>query len=99
MRTSRRNFLAAAAAIVPLGLAAGVQAQPTPVCANPATLPLSQKSKRRSLGYAEPSNQPGKTCGGCAFFAAAAAAGCGTCSLLAGPVAAAGVCTSFAPKP
>ena len=73
-------------------------------CYDPAALSLSQKSRRRSLAYTEPSNDPARHCGGCAFFVAAAGApsanGCGTCQLLGNaPVKAEAVCASYAPKP
>lgn len=99
MTANRRNVLRAAAMLVPVGLALPLiaRAQAAPACADPATLPLSQKSKRRALEYAEPSNLPGKTCGACAFFTTSTA-GCGTCTLLGGPAAAVAVCSSFAPK-
>jgi hypothetical protein len=71
---------------------------PAPVCGDPAKLTLGQRSQRRSLGYAEASADPKKRCGTCAFFTAAAG-GCGACQLMSGgPVAAAGLCRSFAPK-
>lgn len=101
MDHSRRTFLRTAAALAPVGLALPLvaRAQAPAACVDPASLPLSQKSKRRALAYAEPSDQPGKACGACAFYTAGAAAGCGTCTLLSGPVAAIAVCSSFAPKP
>lgn len=103
MTASRRTFLTAAAG-VPVALlfagAAGAAGPPTPVCYDPATLTLSQKNRRRSLGYLEAGTDPAKRCGGCAFFAAAAAnAGCGTCQLLSGASVKVGaVCNSFAAK-
>jgi hypothetical protein len=96
---SRRGLLRAAGAI-PLVLVAGrLAAADTPaVCADPAKLPLARKSQRRALGYVEPSTDPKRRCGACAFFTAAGA-GCGTCQLMSGgPVSAFGVCNSFAAK-
>lgn len=99
MNTERHRFLRAAAVLVPAGLALPVlaRAQSAPACADPATLPLSQKRKRRALEYADPSNLQGKACGTCAFFTASTP-GCGACTLLGGPVAATAVCASFAPR-
>ena len=100
MPGSRRSFLALAAG-APLALfAAGrTRAADAPACYDPATLPFSQKSQRRSLGYVEVSTDPKKHCGACAFFTASAQGGCGTCQMLGGAaVCADAVCTSFAAK-
>ena len=99
MTNSRRKFLAMAAAS-PLVLLAGSDAlaQAAPACFDPESLPFSQKSRRRSVGYTEPSTDPAKHCGLCAFFTASRI-GCGTCTILgAGPVSATAVCSSFAAK-
>ena len=100
MKPSRRNFLALAAGAPLALLAAGrTRAADAPACYDPAALPFSQKSQRRSLGYLEVSADPKKHCGACAFFTAAAQGGCGTCQLLSGgPVRADAVCGSFAAK-
>ncbi|MET0588651.1 MAG: high-potential iron-sulfur protein [Novosphingobium sp.] len=85
--------------MTPLALAAGrsIAAEPA-ACYDPAALPLSQKNRRRSLGYIDASADPKKHCGVCAFFAAGQGS-CGTCQLLTGgPVNSGGVCNSFAPK-
>lgn len=98
MPIARRRFLALAAGSVPLALlaAGGARAQ-APACYDPAALPLSQKNRRRSLGYVEASSEPAKHCSACSFFTAGET-GCGTCGLLAGPVNAGAVCSSFAPR-
>lgn len=99
MIASRRRFmgLAATASLGVLGtrvLADGA----APACYDPAGLPLSQKSRRRSLEYVDASADPARHCGVCSFFTAAAP-GCGTCTILGGgPVSAAGVCSSFAAR-
>lgn len=99
MDQTRRAFLAlAAAAPFALSTLAAAAEPAAPACYDPAKLPLSQKSMRRSLGYVEASPDPRKRCGLCAFFTGTQA-GCGTCALLSGnPVNAGGVCNSFAPK-
>lgn len=98
MRIDRRRFLAFAVAAAPLaGLSIGSARAQTAACYDPAALPLSQKNRRRSLGYVEASAEPAKRCGGCAFFTAGTA-GCGTCALLNGPVNIGAVCSSFAPR-
>lgn len=100
MELNRRNLLAAAA-LAPLGVfaARSSRAAEEPACYDAAGLTLSQRNRRRSLGYAEISGDPKKTCAGCAFFTAAAQGGCGTCQLLTGgPVNAGAVCNSFAAK-
>ena len=99
MDSSRRRFLTLAG-LAPLALtvAPGASAAGNAACYDPNTLPLNQKSRRRSMEYVEASTDPAKTCGGCAFFVAGQG-GCGTCQLLTGgPVQAGAVCSSFAPK-
>lgn len=93
----RRHFLQIVG-LAPLALLAGrAIAADAPACYDPAALPLSQKSRRRSLGYLDRSVDPAKHCSLCSFFTASQP-GCGTCSLLNGPVTAESVCDSFAPK-
>ena len=97
MNPTRRNFLAVAG-IAPFALLAARSANAATACFDPATLPLTQRNRRRGLGYVDPSTNPAKNCGRCAFFTAAKP-GCGTCQMLSGgPVNAVGVCNSFAPK-
>lgn len=101
MTHSRRELLTLAA-MAPLALAAagraGAQA-PAPACFDPDALSMSQKSRRRSVSYQDPSGDAARRCGKCAFFTASQPAGCGTCAILAGPVAATGVCVSFSARP
>lgn len=95
MNRSRREFvgLAALSPLVVLGARGALAA-----CFDPAALPLSQRNRRRALGYINPSPQSQRRCGLCNFFTAGAT-GCGTCQLLSGgPVEAGAVCNSFAPK-
>lgn len=106
MKRNRRDFLALAGlaplvAITARSGIAGAQAGPAPggACADPASLPLTQKNRRRGLGYVEPSADPKKRCGLCAFFTPGQG-DCGTCQMLSGgAVSAQAVCNSFAPKP
>jgi hypothetical protein len=99
MPSSRRKVLALAA-LAPLALlarapSAAAQGQ---TCYDPDALPLSQRSRRRSLGYVEQSSDPARHCGACNFFTAANP-DCGACAMLGGgPVTAGAVCSSFAPK-
>lgn len=98
MSIDRRRFLTLAAVAAPFAvLAVGSARAQTAACYDPAALPLSQKNRRRSLGYVEASADPAKRCAGCTFFTAAAA-GCGTCGLLNGPVNAGALCNSFAAR-
>lgn len=100
MSLSRRSLLGIAAVSPLAALAsAGAFAADAAVCYDPARLPLSQRNRRRSLGYVDVSATAGKNCAGCAFFTAASQPGCGTCQLLSGgPVNASGLCTSFGAK-
>jgi hypothetical protein len=100
MTIDRRRFLTLAATTAPLAaltIGIGSALAETAACYDPAALPFSQKTRRRSLGYVEASTDPAKHCSACSFFTAAAA-GCGTCGLLNGPVNAGAVCSSFAPR-
>ena len=100
MSMSRRSLLGFAA-IAPLAAlaSAGARAADAAVCFDPAKLPLSQRNRRRSLGYVAVSAVAGKSCAGCAFFAPVAVSGCGTCQLLSGgPVNTGGLCNSFGAK-
>ena len=97
MTATRRNFLALAGSAPFAALALGSAAQAA-VCYDPNTLPLTQKNRRRSLGYVPVSTDPVKKCAGCAYFTATEP-GCGKCTLMSGgPVDAPGVCRSFAPR-
>ena len=100
MAPSRRDFLALAAAS-PLALLAqtGLRAADASACYDPATLPFSQKSRRRSLGYVDLSSDAKKHCSTCSFFTAATPASCGTCQMLGGgPVRADALCNFFAAR-
>jgi hypothetical protein len=92
MIETRRSFLALAGVVLGAGT---LHAQAA--CYDPAALPFSQKSRRRSAGYVEASTDPARHCSLCSFFTAAAA-GCGTCTILGGPVNAGALCGSFAPR-
>ena len=98
MDTTRRNLLALAG-LAPFALSAARSAVAAEAaCYDPASLPLSQKSRRRSLGFVDVSPDPKRRCGACAFFVAGAGQ-CGTCNLLGGsPVGAGSVCASFAAR-
>ena len=99
MNETRRRFIALAglAPIAALG-ARQAFAQAKPACYDPATLSLSQKNMRRSVGFVDPAPDATKRCGVCAFFVATQG-GCGTCQILSGgPTAQSAYCTSFAPK-
>jgi hypothetical protein len=99
MNPSRRNILAMLG-LAPVSLLAASAAKAADAaCYDPAALPLSERNRRRAIGYVEASTDPKKRCGGCAFFTAGKG-DCGTCQLLSGGrVTSAGICNSFAPKP
>lgn len=97
MEQSRRLVLALFGA-APLMLVGTASAQPA-ACFDASALPLSQKSRRRSLSYVEPSPDPARRCGACSFFKAGSDAHCGACAMLSGgPVSANAVCSAFAAK-
>ena len=109
MNNSRRDFLARGLVLVSLTVPGAAMAQEA-VCADPASLPLSQKNRRRAVGYSEPSADAARACGLCTFFTASnsgsisgsiseSKAACGTCTMLGGgPVRAQGDCTSLTAK-
>lgn len=104
MIASRRQLLGQAVAVAgaaSVGLFLGCDAfaqSAAPACYDPASLPFTQKSRRKSLGYVEASSDPARQCGVCAFFTATAT-GCGSCQMLSGgPVNGGGVCNSFAKR-
>lgn len=94
----RRDFLGLA--ILATALAGASAAGATVAGCDAEDTNSGRVSMRKALEYASPSKTPGKTCVGCAFYAATAAApNCGKCQLLSGgPVSGAAVCTSWAPK-
>ncbi|WP_395337340.1 high-potential iron-sulfur protein [Novosphingobium sp. BL-8H] len=101
MTATRRHFLRQVfgfGAVAMAGLvAARAQAQGA-ACYDPATLPYTQKSRRRALGYLDAAPAGNRRCGLCAFFTASAP-GCGACQMLSGgPVNDGAVCNSFAAK-
>jgi hypothetical protein len=98
--TTRRAFLALAGAtpLALIGLGSVAQASDAGTCFNPDSLPASQKSLRKALGFVTPAADPAKTCGGCAFFTATTAP-CGKCQLLSGgTVSGPSGCRSWAKK-
>ena len=97
MITNRRHFLGIAALAVPLATVGAASARAA-ACYDPAALPLSQKNRRRSLGYVDAAADPARRCMNCAFFTAAGE-GCGTCAMLNFTVNAGASCTSFTPRP
>jgi hypothetical protein len=97
MMDSTRRLAVTLLGLAPLMLAKTARAQ-TPSCFDPNALPLSQKSRRRSLGYLDPSSDPERRCAGCSFFKASDAQ-CGACGMLSGgPVSASAVCSAFAAR-
>lgn len=96
-KTRRSLLIALGLAPAALLVARSASAQATAACYDPATLSLSQKSRRRGLGFVDQGPDAAKRCCGCAFFTAGEG-GCGTCQLLNGPVTALSTCNSFAPR-
>lgn len=98
MDPKRRNFLALAG-ITPLALLAAHNAfAQDAACYSSEKLSLSQKTRRRSLGFLDVSPDPKRRCGGCSFFTGTSG-NCGSCQMLSGgPVTNASTCGSFAPR-
>ena len=104
MDSGRRGFLglAAVSPLVLLGLisrAASAQEQAAaPACFDLNTLPMSQKSIRKSLGFQMHYTDPNKRCGTCNFFTPGTGE-CGKCQIFDnGPTTANSVCSSWAKK-
>ncbi len=69
-------------------------------CTDVSGLTDAEVLLRTSLQYVDETPDADKTCEGCALFVAPeSGAGCGTCTLIKGPIAAAGYCTSWAALP
>ncbi|MDE2597430.1 MAG: hypothetical protein KGL44_11180 [Sphingomonadales bacterium] len=97
MTHSRRELLGRGLLLAGLAATGSARAQ-NAACYDPATLPLSQRSRRRAVSFVEASGDAAVRCGNCAFFTVTADP-CGTCSILGGgPTQAGAVCSSFAPK-
>ncbi|MCB2078601.1 MAG: high-potential iron-sulfur protein [Novosphingobium sp.] len=95
MTIDRRKFVTLIGA-APLAIASASAL--AAACVDPSALSVRDKSRRRSLGYEDPSTQAGKRCELCAFFSASTS-GCGECQMLTGgTVSAAAVCRSYAAK-
>lgn len=102
MDRNRRSLLATLG-LAPLAFAVTRAAAAGPAletCPDPASLPFVQKTRRRSIGYAEPSTDAARQCRLCAFFTPVGdGKTCGACQMLSGgPVAPNGICASFAAK-
>jgi hypothetical protein len=95
LSTTRRTLLAIA-----LGAPAAALALPAAaadVCVDLDALPSGQRSMRQALNFKLVSDDPGKQCGGCAFYTAAQG-DCGKCQIFSGPVPAKGRCDSWAAR-
>ncbi len=66
-------------------------------CDDVSGLDDTQRATRTSLQYSDTTADEAKRCDACQLYTAAAS-GCGTCSVVAGPIHPAGTCASFAPR-
>lgn len=69
------------------------------VCTDTAGLTPQEIEARNTLGYVDKAPDATKKCSGCALFNPPAAASCGGCKVIKGPIHPEGWCKSFAPKP
>lgn len=99
MRISRRTILGTMA-FAPLIAASRVNASNgSDACYDSESLPASQRSRRRALGFRDADQGSERRCGTCAFFTASSGEGCGKCALLTGGAVYSGnVCNSWAKK-
>ena len=85
----RAAGMVAALALVPI---AARHAKAAAMCAEPAS-----QSLRDSLHYAEATPNAAQPCSACGFFSAGDG-GCGSCTIMSGPVNAHGHCDSWSAK-
>lgn len=69
-----------------------------PDCSDVSALSDAEKKTRTQLKYVEQSTEPGKTCANCQLFTPAEGSGCGSCTVVKGPINPAGHCTSWVKK-
>jgi hypothetical protein len=97
----RRTALRQLAAFLLASAAAGITAghgkeEKGSVCVNLSGLDPSERKRRELDNYTEKSSDPGKTCGGCAFFSRGAeGAACGHCQIFNGPANPNGRCDDW----
>lgn len=78
----------------------GSQAKAATDCSDVSGLSDADKNLRQTLQYVETSPDPAKLCTNCQFYTPAEGGGaCGACTILKGPIAPGGYCTSWAAKP
>lgn len=96
---SRRAFLrhtTRIGALVPISLTLGACTS-GPNCDDVSALSTPDRLRRESVEYTSESAQGDEeSCANCKFFTTGAAGQCGSCSLVPGPIAAAGRCTLWA---
>ena len=100
--TTRRQFLASAAALVglPVLAACGGAPESASACAGYDALSPADVQQRAALQYVDKTPAPDKLCLNCRFYTAPAGGSpCGGCQLFAGPVLPGGYCTSWAATP
>jgi len=69
-------------------------------CSDLSGLTDTEKGLRQTLQYVDVTADPAKHCMNCQFYTVGKTDGaCGTCTILKGPIAPGGYCTSWAAKP
>lgn len=95
---SRRSLLVHGASLVGCFGATACEKGPA-FCNDVSTLSSDQQNTRTTLGYEEPSDQPGKNCAKCSqYLAPPKMDQCGKCKVLPGSVHPNGYCRAFTPK-
>ncbi len=93
---NRRKFLERAAligaALSTGALAAGCNSGGGADCSDVSALSPAELETRTTNGYVERSTVAAQSCENCALFTAGAAGACGGCSVVPGPIEAAGNC-------
>ncbi len=96
----RRSFLKQLGLAAGFGLGAqvlaGCGAKQQDPCSDISGLSAQDRQTRITYGYRSETLIEAKRCDNCAFWVAATAGPCGSCTLVKGPIAAAGYCNSWA---
>jgi hypothetical protein len=77
---------------------AGCGGSSNPTCTDTAGMSSADIQFRNTNAYVDVSVRP-DNCATCTFFTAGAAAACGTCTLVRGPISPAGYCNLFSRRP
>lgn len=93
---TRRQLLRHGSVFAAMPALYGCDSAVTGLCSDPDLMSRGEEHMRKTLRYAERSDNAGQTCNNCQFFSAGADRLCGDCQILNGWVSEQGYCTSWA---